>query len=176
MNNEDGWPRVHYAISSGQSVVGTALHVHLGRELNENDQRAISRAMHDLEQDLLAESTRLHPDEGYIGLESLIERGAYIDMPRDSGGEPQTPKSDEGTHRRAAAPAPRTAVAPLSSSRSEARERPALSVPPATPAPAKQEDSMPTPMTEKTEKLREGLVAELKSPRGSSRRRRGRCG
>jgi hypothetical protein len=60
--NAEGWPRAYYTQSSGQSDLGIDLYVHLGRELGEHDRHTINRAMNDLHRDLLAESTRLHPD------------------------------------------------------------------------------------------------------------------
>ena len=48
--------------SSGQSECGTELFVQLGRPITEDDERIIGSAMRELERELLAESTRNHPD------------------------------------------------------------------------------------------------------------------
>ena len=60
--NAEGWPLIGYRRSSGQSTVGLALYMKLDRPLTENDDRAIHKAMDELEKELLAESARLHPD------------------------------------------------------------------------------------------------------------------
>lgn len=60
--NARGWPRVRFSHRSGQSECGTELFVQLGRPLTEADERIIDEAMCTMEQDLLAESTRNHPD------------------------------------------------------------------------------------------------------------------
>jgi hypothetical protein len=58
----DGWIRVHFRDSSGQSSLGLELRARLDRPLNAQDEKRIARAMGDLERELLAESARLHPD------------------------------------------------------------------------------------------------------------------
>jgi len=60
--NAEGWPRVHYCKSSGQSSLGLELFAEIGRPLTPNDEHAIYKAMGELERDILAESSRLHPD------------------------------------------------------------------------------------------------------------------
>lgn len=62
VTNAEGWPRVHYFLASGQTTTGLELYVKIGRELTENDQRAIYKWMDELEKDLSAESARLNPD------------------------------------------------------------------------------------------------------------------
>lgn len=62
IKNSQGWPRVHFSHRSGQSECGTELFVQLGRPLTEADEDIIGEAMRAMEQELLAESTRNHPD------------------------------------------------------------------------------------------------------------------
>ena len=60
--NSRGWPRVRFSHRSGQSECGTELFLQLGRPITETDERIIDEAMSAMEQDLLAESARVHPD------------------------------------------------------------------------------------------------------------------
>jgi hypothetical protein len=60
--NAEGWPRVHYSHSSGQTSLGLELYADPGRPLTENDKSAVYDAMETLEKELHAESARLHPD------------------------------------------------------------------------------------------------------------------
>lgn len=62
MDDGGNWPQVHFSLSSGQSTLGLRLNATLGRELSESDRRIIARHMGELEEELMRESTRTHPD------------------------------------------------------------------------------------------------------------------
>jgi hypothetical protein len=66
MNNQEtnarGWPLAHFSHSSGQSECGVELFVQIGRPLTDTDNYIIGRAMRAIEKELMAESTRSHPD------------------------------------------------------------------------------------------------------------------
>ena len=60
--SSDDWPRAYYYHSQGQSSLGMELFVKLDRPTTDADKKAIWKATNALQQDLLAESARLHPD------------------------------------------------------------------------------------------------------------------
>jgi len=60
--NDRGWPRAGFSHSNGQSECGLDLYLKLDRPITERDREVIDRAMSGMHRDLLAESTRLHPD------------------------------------------------------------------------------------------------------------------
>ena len=53
---------MHYSYASGQSTCGLELRADLGRPLGEADRVIIDKVMTDLNRRLLAQSTRLHPE------------------------------------------------------------------------------------------------------------------
>lgn len=61
VHNAEGWPRVYYSLTSGQTTTGVELYATIGRPLTENDHLAIAKAMDELQRELSAESSRLHP-------------------------------------------------------------------------------------------------------------------
>ena len=62
MRERSDWPIVHYSAWSGQSFCGLELRVELDHALTPIDREAIDESMNLLRKTLLAQSTRLHPE------------------------------------------------------------------------------------------------------------------